>query len=414
MAEIIIEQDFNTYSPVYNDVNVVVKAPSVSTGAEFRYIFDVYITDNSDFIRFKVNKDPLLSYGTLNLSRILSAFTDNTSYQGVQVNGICTNNQLGLREFKIHYGYEFRPTPSSPMTIEIDNLIGTEKYIFNGSLPYNEWLDFDFDSYDLNNGTTGKFLTDNLTENYINYNELAYANVIMSSAYAFEYVEIKTYDIDNVLIDTYQARNLTTPTSFYSRYQTIFTGTFSLNNITSGLTLGSQPIIDTTVKSYTVQCLSDLLAPVSNIITYNIDDCERFTNRRLIYLNKFGGYDSFTFKLVNTDSIGIERKSFKINPNRLGADGLTYSKADKTNRTYYTKYMDNIKLVSDWISETESENLKQLLVSTDIYLDNGDGTYTAVKGVTQKDYTIKKTKTDKLFNLTIDIEMSNDNYSQSF
>ena len=128
----------------------------------------------------------------------------------------------------------------------------------------------------------------------------------------------------------------------------------------------------------------------------------------------FVAFDAFSFKLVNTESIAIERKSYKINPNRLVNAGLDYSKKDKTNQNYHTKYMDKIKLVSDWISENESNYLKQLLVSNEIYLDNGDGTLTAVKGVTQNDYTIKKTKTDKLFNLTIDIEMSNDNYSQSF
>lgn len=410
----IIVQDFEDYSPVYNDVNVVVKDPAISTGADFRYIFDVYITGVTDPIRFKVNKDPVLSYGTLNLSRIMSTFTKNYIFEGIDFNNVCTANQLSLREFKIHYGYEYRPAPGDPILVVPDVLIGSNKYVYNSALPYNEWIDFDFNDYDLNNGTTGKFLTDNLTENYINYDEQAYVNVIMSSAYVFEYVEIKTYDVDGVLIDTYRAQNITAPTSFYSRFQTIFSGTYSLNNITSGLVLGSQPIIDTTVKSYTIQCLDSTFVPVSNIITYNIDDCERFETKRLVYLNKFGGFDSFSFKLVNTESIAIERKSYKINPNRLGASGLDYSKKDKTNQNYHTKYMDKIKLVSDWISENESNYLKQLLVSNEIYLDNGDGTLTAVKGVTQKDYTIKKTKTDKLFNLTIDIEMSNDNYSQSF
>jgi len=409
----IIKQDLPDYAPVYNPVEVVVDEPALNTGADFRYIFDVYVTGVSDFIRFKVNKDPVLSYGVLDLSRVLQGFINNFLTEGNLINNGSRHMEQGIREYKIHYGYEYRATPSDPIVEYIDVVIGGLKYVYNSSLPYNEWVDFDFDTYDLSTGGGGLLLTD-LTTKYIDYDQQDYTGVVMSDGATYEYSEIKTYNENGVLIDTYQANNLFPPTFLDAKYVSLVTGTWNLNNITGGLTLGTQPIIDSTVKTYTVQALDNTLTPVSNIVTYHIDDCNRFNTKRLLFLNKYGIYEGFNFKLVNTDSIQIERKNFKNNPNRLGASGMTYKKSDKTNQTYYVKYMDKLNLISDWITEEEGIWLKELMVSPNIYLDNGDGTLTSVKDITQKDYKIKRLKTDKLINLTIDITMSNDNYTQTF
>lgn len=408
---LIIEQDFNDYSPVGNPVEVVIKDPATSGAVDFRYIFDVYVTGITLPIRFKVNKDPVLSYGVLNLSRTLQAFVDNTIYEGSLFNN--GNGLMGnaIRQFKVHYGFEYRLTPSDPIVEYPDELIGDFKYVYNSSLPYNEWIDFDFNDYDINGG--GLFLTDQTTK-YIDYNQQGWDGLIMSDPNVYDYTEIKTYDSAGALIDTYHANNVLSPAIVSSRYTCVASGTNNLNNITSGLILGSQPIIDSSVRSYTIQAIGGGAVPISNIITYHIEDCDNYGTQRLLFLNKFGIYEGFNFTLVNTESVSIERKTFKNNPNRLGANGMTYRKSDVTNQTYYVKYADKMKLTSNWISEDEGRWLKELMVSPSIYLDNGDGTLTSVKEITQKDYKIKRNKIDKLINLSIDIVMSNDNYTQTF
>jgi hypothetical protein len=69
-------------------------------------------------------------------------------------------------------------------------------------------------------------------------------------------------------------------------------------------------------------------------------------------------------------------------------------------------------LNSDWITQAESAWLEQLLASPEIYWDNA-GELQAIN-ITDSSYEKRKTVNDKIFNLTINIEIGQKRFTQRF
>lgn len=128
-------------------------------------------------------------------------------------------------EFQIKYGEEFRLTVNDPIVEYPDDLIGTTKYAYESSLPYDEWVDFDFDDIDLN--VNGQWLTTNKDLNRIAFDAVGYSGVITSDDTVPEYLEIKTYDSAGLLLGTWRAQNIL-PSTFQGKMLLIPVGTFNL------------------------------------------------------------------------------------------------------------------------------------------------------------------------------------------
>jgi hypothetical protein len=60
-------------------------------------------------------------------------------------------------------------------------------------------------------------------------------------------------------------------------------------------------------------------------------------------------------------------------------------------------------LVSDWVSQQDSDWLQQLIASTSVYLESNGGYFPVT--ITNAQYDFKKTESDKLWNVEIDIEV---------
>ena len=235
---ITLETDFDEYTPAYNPIEVVVSSDKTSEDS-FRYIFDLFFL-GQPAIRFKVNPEPTTGnkFGVKDFHKIIEskvkAFIpknpDLSPYGMTQMDG-------GIIQFHIEYGEEY--DVAGTITEFPDQVTGSTKYSWEASLSYNEFVNYDFNDYDLN--SNGDFLT-SIKTNYITRNQSGYAGVITSAPTDIDFIQIKTYDINNVLIDTYRAVNPTNPASYGTRFLNVHVGSWSLNEI-SALVLGSQPII---------------------------------------------------------------------------------------------------------------------------------------------------------------------------
>ena len=107
----------------------------------------------------------------------------------------------------------------------------------------------------------------------------------------------------------------------------------------------------------------------------------------------------------------IERKDMKVNVDNVVGNDIVYSMNEREKVTYYTKKSETIKLMSDWITEAESNWLLELMSSPEIYLQNGDE-LTAVAKIKATNYTKKKVVRDKLFKIDVELELGYDNYRQ--
>ena len=172
-----------------------------------------------------------------------------------------------------------------------------------------------------------------------------------------------------------------------------------------------QPII-TNETSYSI-VLKNGGAVVSEKFWFNIDTECRYETRRIEFLNSLGGFDNFNFTKVSRRSEEIERKFYKQNADNLDSGGtITYSLADRQKVQYYTKSKPKMKLTSDWVDVPTFNWLLEMLESPEIYLyENGERiTVQNVEGNWEE----KRTDTDKIFNLEVNLEFGVDNYRQRF
>jgi len=411
---ITIEQDIPEYSPAYNEINTV--ASSTNDGEiDFKFVFDLYIDGVIGFKRFKVAPEPQTgnNYGIKGFNNILESYVkayilkDDTT-----LTGAFQFMDEGIKKFHIKYGEEYRLTANDPIVVYPDETIGTDKYIWNASLKFNEWVEYNFSSYK-NNWLTNQFT------NTIALNNVGYSGIISDTATDLEYLEVKTYDSLGVLIDTYQIQNLLSTGITGAKYLSVATAPKNLNNVTSGLILGSQPIIDSSVSYYTCQMLDAGLSGLSELLTFTMKEQCNYPIRRLHFQNQLGAFYTFNFDLVSKPTVNIKKKSFKFNPNRIDASGqLNFDKSDRTNVNYNIKSTNQIELNANWITEGESIWLEELLTSPEIYLEETTITgkvltsLISVAEIQANTYQIKTTKVDKLFNINIIITLSNDNYRQ--
>lgn len=410
-----IVTDFSEYTPAYNPIEVVVSS-NRSGNDSFRYIFYLKILGQPDIV-FKVNPEPVTGnrFGVKDFHKIIESKVkayipsnpDLSPFGMTQMDG-------GIIQYNIEYGEEYEVGGVLTENPDGAPIVGATKYSWEASLPYNEFVDYNFNDYDLD--LSGDFLT-SIKTNYITRNQSGYSGVITSAPTDIDFIQIKTYDVNDVLIDTYRAVNPTNPISYGTRFLNIHTGSWNLNEITV-LALGSQPVIDDAVFRYTVTLTDGAFNDLTSELEFIIKEQCNYPITRLLFENKLGAFDAFNFDLVRRDSVNIEKKSFKFTPNRLdGAGGLNYNTADRTNVNYNIKSTNQIELNANWITEEQSAWLEELFTSPEIYIetiinDKGDKGLISVSEIQSNIYPIKTQKVDGLFNIDLVLTLSNNNYRQ--
>lgn len=144
-------------------------------------------------------------------------------------------------------------------------------------------------------------------------------------------------------------------------------------------------------------------------------ECGKFDPMRIAYLNKYGTFDFFNFDLVNKTTLSIEKKGYQrdYNGSIYEADGVVVK---NINPVYYTKETQSWKVISDYLNDAQSELIRELYSSPLVYLNLVNDNYIRPSWIPVKPnpttYEIKKTASDKLFNLEIDLEFGLENNRQ--
>ena len=141
--------------------------------------------------------------------------------------------------------------------------------------------------------------------------------------------------------------------------------------------------------------------------TYRInikDECSKYDTNDIYFFNRFGAVESFRFDRLRRDKFNVVRKQYKQTPYTLSGSSYSYGTDAKSKSNYYTEANQTITLNSNWISEEESTWLKELIMSPYIWMLDG-GVLKSVN-VINSEYETKRVINDKVFNLTIDVELS--------
>ena len=141
--------------------------------------------------------------------------------------------------------------------------------------------------------------------------------------------------------------------------------------------------------------------------TIYIQACGKFDPMRLAYLNKYGVYDFFNFDLVSKTSFSVEKKGYERNYSGsiYEADGI---RVKNINPIYYTKETQSWKIISDYLTDSQAEILRELYSSPLVYMNLVNDNYITPSWIPAKptatNYEVKKTAVDKVFNIELDLE----------
>lgn len=270
---------------------------------------------------------------------------------------------------------------------------------FKSSLRKEEFETWDSDDYNLNEAGADKVLSSfpSGINRYIQETgEELYLLTINDSATSI--LSITLYDEAGSSVASYTDSSVSTNDINLWRVDP--------DNLVSNTTLTAQNFTDS--AHYTV----DISISTKGSAQTRIDidrTCHPLTDRRLYWLDRFGGIESYTFKLRSKISGEVERWKYQQQWGRWNGTTYEYSTSNGEVVNYGARVQEKIEVSSDWIGQSEQNWLvRSLKPSTSITMIDTDGTWRMnVDG----GYTLKEDGLDDLFNEIVQLSYSKVDYA---
>lgn len=290
------------------------------------------------------------------------------------------------------------------------NATASTRYAFNGTRQYRERTK-NFNQYVLGLTNNNKFLRDYPSEyKPINYgpinetHEYETVSLILATASGLTAsVRFAMFNSAGVEQVTY-SYNL--PAGNVYRRLDVGVGTQNLSN-SFGINWASS-----NYSYYTMTYLQNGVT-ASEILKYKLrSECSPYNANewvRVLWLNRQGGFDYFTFTRDVKKSVSITRSEY----NRIM--DFDYSVGDRGRTIFATKAEETFTIQSNWITDNEAKWLEELMTSPEVYIIGNDnetyysGSSTAYKLpiiVTQNSYEVKTTMRNQMFNFILTYKMA--------
>ena len=306
-----------------------------------------------------------------------------------------TNLELDATDSMVTYAIIVYEKYGDPAIIQASATSTTLK-AFNGSLEYEDWINFDYAIYDPNQTQDALFLTffPLTSKRLVGMDENFYLAF-------FEQTAVASCDLNIYLLDI---SGNTIATDFITLTATDF---YILN-------VGPQVIIDNTSITqidfdtcyrYEISVSVQGVSFVGPINIYMDLACQRYEPYRLHWLNKLGCWDSFTFGLVSTNTATLDSFDYERDPGVWSGNSYTYPLYSGQKINYTKRKNKQLSLNSDFITpEIQNWLVTSLYDSPVVYLERDNGTDFEIVKVTNKNYKLKTRRTDGLLQEEILIE----------
>jgi hypothetical protein len=380
------------FTPAYNDQYFTCTSDNVGeTG--FSFIFDIYI-DSALVTRSRIRPRPSDQYGIFNAKRIIESYVSNDPFNDIDSDFITHDNSYVNYVVKIGEEYDVAGVP----TIDPDLYTSSATYAINASLDFLSFINWDYTDYELANSSK-LFLTNSGTVNTA-LGERRYLYTLNNTTADYAKRIIKTYNSAGVLQNTFTKTNTLTASTDDNKFIRTACGPYHVLQQHGGTALDN-------ISYYTVEVQTSGNTQISEAKRFNIVDlCEKYTHVKIHFLNKLGGFDSFTFIKANNKDYDIKRTTYSKGQTE------TISSKDRFKTVSNVQISEKIVVNSDWVSETEHAWLLELVTSPVIFHEV-DNEFIAIN-CTETKYTEKLTVNDKLFNLRLEFEYTFINERQRY
>lgn len=384
---ITLVQPTNSILPAFNRINYTISSDNANLSG-FKYVVKVFNTANElitqAFYDSPANPADSVEF---DVSKFVSVnFTYSSGFYQVATSASNTNVIKGYY-LKC---YEYYEVAGVFQIVSASEVVSATKYALAASLPLLEENSFAADLSKYNGASNTSYLP--LTE---------WTTIKSRETDATIFGFINTGLLTNCeLLVTYA--NATTQT-YYITPSAVATPSVTYIQITP-LTYNSGTGIDN------IQVFANWnngSARRAKFATIFIQACGKFDPMRLAYLNKYGVYDFFNFDLVSKTSFSVEKKGYERNYSGsiYEADGI---RVKNINPIYYTKETQSWKIISDYLTDSQSEILRELYSSPLVYMNLVNDNYITPSWIPAKptatNYEVKKTAVDKVFNIELDLE----------
>lgn len=154
-----------------------------------------------------------------------------------------------------------------------------------------------------------------------------------------------------------------------------------------------------------------LLGAATNVWRFNIDEgeCNDFTPIQLSWMNSYGFRDYFTFQKRNDNQITVQRDEYYELPGTWDAGTFSINKYDRGRRIFSQSAEETWTLRTGYLSDLEMQYLKNLILSADVnyHIVDANSTDWYAATLTTANWTERTYRKDKLFQLEVQIKVSN-------
>lgn len=396
-------------TPVYNDI-MFIAGSTLASQQNFKMIVKVYYAGTL-LKTLKYDKWPTGDFVQADVHRMLEPsfnhFPDNLALQK-------TNFQLAgaaFSPYSVTFTEELGGTPVASGTVTASGY-----YAFNGSLRYLDWINFDYNQYNLTAGTQRSLLTNSPRTLSIRRDEAASLS-FMSLGKEATKAYITTYNSAGGVVNTHLINNGIYSGPGDSKSQTLdyMCGPYNLNKYAASVPITN--IITDEVVKYTV-AMHNGTTVISETVTFVIDDeCSRHQMFRLHFLNRWGRYDSFTFKGQHKQTINFKRSEYQrfTGYTELASTPVWVNTSyARGNVVFDSEETEQYNISTGWISEEESQWLQELAGSPAVYwqIDPADSKKMVAVRIADNGYEVRKYANKKLFSLNLTLELAQPNYRQ--
>lgn len=364
-------------------VHDTVKANNPVTYPNFKYVADVYI-GGVMVSRLKIVPDPVNQFGIFNIGNIVRNYVDSqlTNPDFSTLESDVLENYYALTEVK--FGNEYGITP-----VLTTNLLLSSQELF-------------FSYY------TGRFIgaaQQNLSQYYGNFATTRPARTSVMSNATIHLLPLFPNDSNGTLtVISYTASG-----SVIQTESTVITidnpENIKILNVAAAIFADFFSMSFDGAAYYTVQYVPEFPPAeyVSRVYRFDLECEPRYEVYTLHFLNRLGGYESYSFSKRSRNSIDIQRKDFTKLKYTINSNGtMTYTDGTVMNDdsvTYYGNFKERLELNSDWLTEEQLAWLSELVKSPQVYIQS-NGMFVPFK-ITDQSFEFKKRAGDRNFNLKI-------------
>jgi hypothetical protein len=407
----------NLPKPSFAPIEYLVSSTN-TTESGFKVVASIFTDpsgDNTKIATLQLNTIPTATQVVTDIQNIIQSFV--TSDYSVLAGDTVDISQSSLKDFKIafqeYYSGALQGSAVSGNTFES----------WNSSPKYIEWADLSDDTKgyenwsieDASTETDKEFL--NGFEQQADWFNLSSANNFLKVRTGQKYQA--SWIMRQNLSDTYKIYLQTLDSTF----TTILSTTMTASNTAGLYTLdvGASEIashswattpVMTNVKYYALRILNfteDVWA--TKTIMFEIDDCENtYTDFELHWLNRKGGYDSFTFSGKSNQTTSINKNFAKYNTRTIGASSITHNTYAQRKRAFHTGLSDSYRLNSRLLKDFEVKGLEDLFSSPEVYWKYDDN-FVSVN-VTNNTFEHAKSENGQVYSMEVTMEIDNSDKRQ--